>query len=69
VPCYFAPRTHFFFVDHSAEFGWPGICQPGAVAEVAELDNCIEGILLQRLAVLMINLWFVEFDRSDDGDT
>ncbi|KAF7974161.1 hypothetical protein HWV62_13279 [Athelia sp. TMB] len=34
---------------------------------VAELDQRIEGILLQRL-VHIIKVWCAEFDRTDDGD-
>ena len=34
---------------------------------MAELDQRIEGILLQRL-VQTIQLWCSEFDRTDDGD-
>ena len=35
---------------------------------VAELEKQIEGILFQRLT-LIIQLWCAEFDRSDDSDT
>ncbi|KAF9463127.1 dynein heavy chain [Collybia nuda] len=35
---------------------------------VAELDQRIEGILLQRLTQIM-QVWCTEFDRTDDGDT
>ena len=34
---------------------------------VAELDQKIEGILLQRLTHI-ISVWCTEFDRADDGD-
>ena len=35
---------------------------------VAELGKRIEGILFQRLA-LIIQMWRAEFDRADDRDT
>ena len=35
---------------------------------VAELEKQIEGILYQRLA-LIIQMWCAEFDRADDSDT
>jgi len=35
---------------------------------VAELDDPIEGIMLQRL-VHIIKVWCSEFDHVDDGDT
>lgn len=34
---------------------------------MAELDQKIEGILLQRL-VAIIQVWCTDFDRNDDGD-
>lgn len=34
---------------------------------MAELDQKIEGILLQRLTQ-MIQVWCTEFDRTEDGD-
>ena len=35
---------------------------------VAELEKRVEGILLQRLT-LIIQMWCAEFDRADDSDT